>query len=501
MMVSHHPKPTADQKAAIEAIGEGRNVFLTGEGGTGKSFTIGRAIEALRAAKRSVLVCAPTGVAALNVGGSTIHRTFGLPPKPLVDKRDFGTVPKAVHATDTLIIDEAGMMRLDMMDAVNRILDIENARRAKDGKLGPIQVVVVGDFFQLPPVVTDKDREVLETAYERDVDGGCHAFQAPSWESRSFETHLLRDPIRQRDPELVANLNLARVGNPACLPYFNDHVRKPEADAVNLCATNAMAERINRRMIDRLGSAKTYWAESSGEVSKGDQPVPHELVLAVGARVIMAANDPGGRWVNGSMGEVIELGENSVWVAFDNGGEAEARPYDWKVTRYVASVAENGETKLGETVIGTYTQLPLKPAWAITIHKSQGQTLDKVAVDPVPARGYDVTPGLLYVALSRCTSPRGLCITQRIEPDWLVADEQVARFYASLKSIGPKSSPKPRIEPLDNQAERGSNDETGIGTQYGNLCNESFAKFAGEAEAWLAAHGPRAGQPITASKG
>lgn len=430
------------QRAAFDAILSGANVFLTGEGGTGKSVVLREAVSELKRRGHEVVVCAYTGIAAQEVSGSTINSAFqfNFAPKVADVLRDV-KVSKVVMEADTIIIDEVGMVRRDMMDAIVRVIEKANVRRPK--KKMPIQLVVVGDFSQLPPVVTDKDMQPLLDEYGEGA--GFYAFESAGWRRMDFRVCKLTEPMRQSDSEFVDMLNLARIGDTRCIDYFNSLIEKngeaPE-DAVRLVGTNRAADSINQRFLDSLpGEEAVYKGQIEDKFSKGDMSVPMELRLKVGARVILTAGDAGEGYVNGVTGTVTKLhcnssGKPGIGVRLDDGNCVVVHKHTWHNIRYI--VRDTGdEKKLDEVVNGTYTQYPIKLAWAMTFHKSQGQTLDAVQITPD-----NFAAGQLYVGLSRATRPDGLWLTRPMREEDLICADSVKNFYLSECDVAGMPTPR-----------------------------------------------------------
>lgn len=462
---------TSGQQRAVDLIAAGANVFLTGEGGTGKSFAISKAVSRLMAMGKDVLLCAPTGVAAQNIGGSTIHSAFGFDFAPKVADAMDGLRPtKVISASDAIIIDEVGMVRRDLMDAIARVVKIENearrdekqaAHRLKNGlKTRPLQVVAVGDFSQLPPVATSRDLPALEAEYG--VGASFHAFAANGWRELGFTSVMLSEVVRQKDPEFVHMLNLARIGDTSCLPYFNllasRDDRAPE-DATSLVGTNEKASSANFDQLARIkGRSRTFHGHVTGQFPERDMAAPAELELKVGARVMCLANDRDAGYYNGATGSVKSLGEpdesgnRCILVSIDGGGEVLVKQKTWSNSRYVVEEID-GVKRLTQEVTGTFTQYPLKLSWAITFHKSQGQTLRRVVIDPST-----FAPGQLYVGLSRATSPSSIWLTRPIKPKDLIADGDVVDFYLADGWERPEPATgceKPSIAPaIDNREPR-----------------------------------------------
>lgn len=423
------------QQAAVDAMRSGENVFVTGEGGTGKSVAVGKAVNLLRRDGRKTVLCAPTGIAARNIGGATIHSVFRFDLGPKVaDSLEDVQPSKVVQEADTIIIDEIGMVRRDLMDAVARVVELENEARAEDPERNRLQLVVVGDFSQLPPVVTDKDKAALVAHYGRQSAAtGFYAFEADGWGRMGFRVCQLTEPMRQSDPTFVAMLNRARVGDASCLGYFNRLAGRPETppEAVSIVARNKDAERVNLGRLATLdGESRQFRGSVSGEFRRGDMAAPETLELKVGARVICVANDKDAGYINGSTGVVTDLrgksaeGLPAVMVRLDGGPEVAVVRRQWENVAYRVTGGDGGRRHLEQVVLGSFVQYPLKLAWAITYHKSQGQTLKAVSIDP-----NTFGPGMLYVGLSRATSAAGIWLTREIDRSNLKADEAVVKFY------------------------------------------------------------------------
>ncbi len=399
------------QKSALTAMLNGRNVFLTGDAGTGKSYVLQRYLDH---AKRNVIACAPTGIAALKLrGGSTIHRAFHLPYRQVYDYSKTVHPPEEILNAQTIVIDEISMCRVDLFDYIAEM--IFKAERLTGRRK---QLIVVGDFFQLPPVLRNEDREILKNKYPKLGNGFC--FNGANWNFFNFQTFKLDEVVRQSEETFVSQLDLARVGDVQCLEYFNDQViiDEPDPEAIYLVPTNAKANRINQQKLAEIdGDEYVFMATKEGTVNKGDEAADLELVLKPGARVIALCNEE--NFKNGQLGTVKKINDRSVKVIWDNNQKSDVKYHEWEISRPIW----NGETIEHDT-IGTFKQIPLRLAYAITIHKSQGQTYPKAIVDP---SCFDV--GQLYVALSRCESIDGLSLTQRIWPSALKSSPEVVDFY------------------------------------------------------------------------
>ncbi|RCS69647.1 AAA family ATPase [Brachybacterium alimentarium] len=422
---------TEDFQRALDALSSGRHLFLTGRAGTGKSTLIRHFLETTDSAAITV---APTGIAALNVDGYTIHRLFSF---PIGANEEFVRSPRyypgrfasTLAALDVLIIDEASMVRADLFDALAAALERFGPQPGEP--FGGVQLVLVGDLYQLPPVVHDSEAAHLEQRY-----GTPFFFSADAFDRSAVEVVELTTVFRQQgDDRLVDLLNAVREGAlledaRAELNARTDKDFEPPMEEfwLTLATTNRIVTSRNRQMLERLpDSVHTLTAQISGETDGFEHPTDVQLQLKVGAQVMMLNNDPWDRWVNGTLGRITALGTDSdgplVEVLLRDGRSEQVRPHTWDVTR---PSVDGGH--LIHEVIGTFTQLPMKLAWAITIHKSQGQTLDRVVVD---LTGGTFANGQLYVALSRCTSLEGLVLRRDVLPRDLKSDTRVRRFLAS----------------------------------------------------------------------
>lgn len=404
------------------AFASSRNLFLTGPAGTGKSYRLNQYI----AQTDNVLVCAPTGIAALNVGGETAHKVFHIPvpayESPSFAKNKKGALKKSdlnlLLQADVVIIDEISMFKNSDFSFAIKVL--RKAEKLKDKK---IRVIVCGDFSQLPPVVRKGDEKLLKK-FGFDVSG--FAFTTPEWKSLNFKVVELTDVKRQTDLEFVTELNRVRIGDFSNYEYFNQFVNeKPDySDAICICGTNAEADKINNDYLDSLqGVERAFRAIKTGRVPMGF--VDDVVVLKQGSKVIFTANDNiKGLYKNGTFGVIKGFVDDAVIVTVKtNKGDIDVFVNRQKVSIYSYS-ATGGS--LSKKEIGSVTQYPLRVGKAITIHKSQGQTFDKVIISPTI-----FAAGQLYVALSRVKSPGGLTLLKEIQPSDFMIDDVVKKFYAN----------------------------------------------------------------------
>lgn len=394
-----------------------KNVFLTGPAGTGKTTLIKDFIKD----REDVVVCAPTGVAAVNIGGDTMHKVFCIPVPA------YGSEPSKVKESQIklllncscIIIDEISMARNDVFSFAMRIVKrAERIRKKTDPNNYAIRVVVVGDFKQLPPVVQKNEQKKL-VKYGFDPSG--YAFTTKEWKQMNFEVVELTDIKRQDNVEFISHLQEARDQNPDCLEYFNSFVTEEvDEDAVNLCGTNAEADRINKEYLDSLeGAPVAYQAEKKGRTANSG--IDDIVLLKEDAHVFFTVNDNiHGLYANGTFGVVVHCDSKFVDVEVD--GEI-IRVFPHKYSCYSYSTSKG---LISKKEIGTVSQIPLRIAKAVTIHKSQGKTFDRVRISPEI-----FAAGQLYVALSRVRTPEGLSLTGPINEDALKSDDLVDQFYKS----------------------------------------------------------------------
>ncbi len=434
-----------EQLALFEYIeNESTNIFVTGRAGTGKSTLLTHLVENT---KKKVAVAGSTGVAAFNVGGQTIHSLLGVPPGLLGNqelKHHQGQRSrKVLRAIDMLVIDEISMVNADLMDAIETMLSL--ARGKSKGPFGGVQIVMFGDPYQLAPV-PPHDRAEIE--YLQNKYRSHWFFDALCWDKAPLERYELHENFRQSDPEFIEILNAIRDGSctQEMLDTLNAMGNKFPADpeTIRLATINATVDRVNAQ---RLAAIPGMPAQIPADVPIGDlkqfgknPPGDANLVLKVGAQVMFIKNDDQNtkktengttrRWVNGTLGKVVSIKNQDHIVVDVEGEEIEVGRSTWEKIRYELSEEFDEITqRFKETIVpvtmAEFRQVPLRLAWAVTIHKSQGLTYDQIVVD-MGNRAF--SPGQTYVALSRAKSPAGLHLTRRIEMADVIVDPHVVRF-------------------------------------------------------------------------
>lgn len=377
-----------------------RNVFLAGRAGTGKS-TLLRSM--LSSAPHGTVVLAPTGIAALNVGGSTIHRFFKFPPRYLqANDIQISRTSRFWNAIRIVVIDEVSMVRSDVMNAIDLAL---RRNRRGDAPFGGVRMILIGDMGQLPPIVRTDEQEAL-----RDQFGGPFFHDVSAVKNSEWVTIELRTVFRQSEKRFVEILDRMRSGVPEAvdLEALEARIERGEDDALTLTSRNARAAEINRDHLDALpGPSFIYSALIEGEFPEKDYPAEKDLTLKVGARVMLLRNDPDERWANGTMAEVTRLSRGNVWVKIA-GREYDIAQAVWDKIDYEY---DSERQTISPKVVASFRQLPLRLAWAVTIHKSQGQSFDSVHID-LPDRLWE--HGQLYVALSRCRSLQRLSLSRAV---------------------------------------------------------------------------------------
>ena len=421
-----------DFNYALERMEAGDHLFVTGRAGTGKS-TLLQIFR--RSTARNVVVVAPTGVAALNVGGQTIHGFFGFPPRLLQPKdvRLNRRNRRVFENLDTLVIDEISMVRADVMEAIDLGLRIN---RGSNQPFGGVQLLLFGDLFQLPPVVSSEtERQFFSYRY-----ASPYFFSADCFDTIDLEMIELQQVYRQDSRYFLRLLESIRN---ATIDYEElaalnerhqpDFAPPPEENYLTLAARNATVNRINERgLAENENPEMLYLAEVKGNFPEKLFPVPAALKLKVGAQVMTVRNDPNKKFVNGTIGTVRECRPESILMAVNEGGavrEVEVGIDSWDIIRYTTEAGDLA--KIGTETLGTYRQLPVKLAWAVTIHKAQGKTFDRIVIDLGRSGAFE--HGQTYVALSRCRSLEGIVLRRPLTPRDVMVDPAVVEFYEGMR--------------------------------------------------------------------
>ena len=429
----------------------GRNIFLTGKAGTGKTTFLRHIVESTH---KKCIVAAPTGIAAINAGGVTLHSLFQLPfgafvpeniqagqnqyiklntPHSLIKEMQLNTNKRnLLRELELLIIDEVSMLRADLLDAIDVIL--RSVRRNHTKPFGGVQILFIGDLLQLPPVVKDDEWQILRNYYK-----SIYFFDARVLQQQK-PVYIELDKIYRQDDAVFINLlnNLrANKTTKADVELLNSYYQpnyKPKAEEnyITLTTHNAKADKINKEYLQSLKNESFFYkARIDGEFNENTYPVELNLELKVGAQVMFVKNDISGaqRFFNGKIGVIQILSEKEIWVEFSNNPKPICvELYAWENIKYILN---EGLNKIEEKIAGTFSQFPIKLAWAITVHKSQGLTFDKAIVDI----GDVFAPGQAYVALSRLRNLNGLILNTPVSHRGIDLDEHVAAFTNSKTTV------------------------------------------------------------------
>lgn len=466
----HDIEINRDFQKALDIIGEtGKNVFITGRAGTGKSTLLNY----FRTnTKKKIVVLAPTGVAAINVRGQTIHSFFGFKPNITLQgiRKKFKTKDEKniYEKLEAIVIDEISMVRADLLDCVDKFLRLNGPNKNKP--FGGIQMIFIGDLYQLPPVVTGQEKEIFKNHYKSPYFFSSHIF-----EDFEMEFIELEKIYRQKDDAFIKLLNAVRNNSVtendlARLNERHDPLFEAVKDDFYICltSTNDMADEVNARELQKLaGHLHTFQGSIDGEFGKEYLPTAMELQLKIGAQIMMLNNDSTGRWINGTIGKVLTIHEDSsqrnnqgdnsgdfeekvIVAELENGKTVEITPYTWEIFRFFLNKGQ-----LDSEMVGSFTQYPVRLAFAVTIHKSQGKTFQKVVIDI--GRG-TFAHGQMYVALSRCTTFEGMVLKKQIQKHHIRMDYEVMKFLTryQYKLAGRNLSREDKIRMISRAIEKKS---------------------------------------------
>ena len=421
------------QAFALEEMLEGKNVFLTGEAGTGKSEVIKMFIADREKAGKNILITAPTGTAADNLGGETIHRVFGAPVGVIANSKPVKKREEVLQATDIIVIDEISMCRFDLFEYVAKMIEFENGERARERMQEEIGIT-------------------LEEIYHYDFGEGF-AFRSVYWDMFDFEPINLTEIVRQDNAAFKKVLSYIRLAKEKemCTSFLQSHSSTfpfSTEDAIFLSGLNNKVSDLNEKKLSELpGKTKTFHADQDGDIKMSEKFAEDVLHLKEGCKVMFTINAPSGEFKNGTMGTVMRMQNNCILIRTADGNIVELHRYTKEITKptvketvkNVKGMDTEGNIQIKKEVVktiehdvvGSYTQFPLRLAYAITIHKSQGKTFDHVNIDP-----YCWDIGQFYVAVSRCRSIENICFTGFLNTKYIKASKAIEKKFKGINRAG-----------------------------------------------------------------
>ena len=405
-----------------------KNVFITGKAGTGKSTLLDYFRQNTN---KRIVVLAPTGVAAINVRGETIHSFFGFKPditlekvKKLKFKKGKPNIYKMIEA---IVIDEISMVRSDILDCIDKFLRLNRSK--PNLPFGGLQMVFFGDLYQLPPVVVGREKMIFKDHYETE-----YFFSARVFNDMEMEYLELEKVYRQKDEKFIALLNSIRnntAGDPELMELNKRHdprYETPDDYFIYLTTTNRMAGDINEKELAKLpGETFVFPGLLEGDLEPNQLPTELDLKLKIGSQVMLLNNDSGGRWVNGTMAKIIGFIGEAISIELPDGKQHQVGTFTWEIFHFQLNAKSS---RMESEVVAAFTQYPLKLAWAITIHKSQGKTFDNVVID---IGNGTFAHGQMYVALSRCRSLEGIILKKPIKKSHIFMDYRIVKFVTGYQ--------------------------------------------------------------------
>lgn len=446
----YRDKLGTEQQRIYQRMVNGENIFLTGNAGTGKSFLIEAYNEYCEENEIKLLKAAPTGIAACNIKGVTLHKLFNLKTDVQsmlkIEKELPDNVSQTLNLASVILIDEISMVRIDVFDKIMNYIELANRERKRQ-KRPDIQLILVGDFYQLAPVIPPQDKKMLDRFYGRDIGNGF-AFQSKYWQLLRVQFEKLTEVRRQDgDKPFCTALDQCKEGDKNCLMFFSLNTAKKEnRNAIWVCGKNATALEKNLTKLAKIKGAEVeFYAEYEGNATAADKLCDDRFVCKKGARVLMLVNEKNGLYQNGSMGTIQSIEDGGIWISVDRRDDEGKRikplrvfvekhefcKYEYKPVEIVETyVDERGEKQTRKRMelelneVGVVKQFPMKLGFAVTVHKAQGQTYDEMNFEPEIFQD-----GQLYVALSRCRFADRLYIANPLNGRMVRTSQEVVNYY------------------------------------------------------------------------